>query len=504
MPFKGVSEIVPLERRYRLQKVLFLAIFVPLQRHYVRTYIKQEVKGKILSLKVDSSKKDGRPFFGVNIQFSKDGEIELRTLAVRELHVSQSAHNLKEEIMNILDLYEINIGNLVSFTSDNGSNMLRAADLLRTEQEEQQNVIDEDQEDIDMTPGIKCAAHTLQLAIMDDSIKTEREVVNLFSQCRNVVKALRTETYRKKLKKAHLSVPVLDQETRWNTSYAMLESLHNVKNFIEDEECVSDFDDDTWNNIKSVLESLEPTMVATKIFQGEQLTLGDMFGCWLECKVKLRNVGSPLATKIVEAMKKREREKGGLDKVPPLFDHPGFAAAIFLDPRYFSILEESEMMMKMTQSMLRERDSLRNLSCSSSNIDLTSQMNSYFRETPRIKDRKTSIPKWWEERKIKYPELYEVAKVVHAIPATQVSVERLFSALSFVMHYLRSNLTGQMIEDLVLILNNSHLVKEDILVLIEKDSPECDSDEEENSGSISSVNVSSGSNSSTFLSSKYT
>ncbi len=33
MPFKGVSEIVPLESRYRLPKVLFLALIVPLQRH---------------------------------------------------------------------------------------------------------------------------------------------------------------------------------------------------------------------------------------------------------------------------------------------------------------------------------------------------------------------------------------------------------------------------------------------------------------------------------------
>lgn len=87
--------------------------------------------------------------------------------------------------------------------------------------------------------------------------------------------------------------------------------------------------------------------------------------------------------------------------------------------------------------------------------------------------------KWWEDKKHTYPELYEVAKVVHAIPATQVSVERLFSALRFVMHHLRGNLSASIIEDLVLILNNSRLVKADILVLIGADSHEDDDDDDD-------------------------
>ncbi|KAE8739238.1 hypothetical protein FOCC_FOCC015268 [Frankliniella occidentalis] len=489
----------------------------------LREYIKREVKGKLVSLKVDSSKKDGHPFFGVNIQFSNNGEIQLRTLAVRELFVSQSGENLKNEIITTLFLSPLT-------TVKTCCGLLI---LLRKDQEEQ-TVIDEEQEDLDLyveqlgvkLDSVKCAAHTLQLAIVDDSIKKIASVSTLLAKCRVVVKKLRAETYRKKLKKVHLAIPVHDNDTRWNTSYAMLESLLKVRGYVEDD--LEDFSADDWNEVESTLESLEPTMVATKILQGEQITLGDMYGTWLECKVKLKKVGSPLDNKICEAMTKRERREvyapsnrllAGQGKVPPLFDYPGFLAAIFLDPRYFAILDEDEIatakayIMQLwskieknkTQEirqnnleeegeegeddeddedavslMLLERDRVRSQNSTLPSTDISSKLNVYFRSTERVKDRKTSILKWWEDRKIAYPELYEVAKVVHAIPSTQVSVERLFSALRFIMHHLRSNLNGKMVEDLVLILNNSHLVNEDILVLIREaeDTDEDDEDDE--------------------------
>lgn len=121
----------------------------------------------------------------------------------------------------------------------------------------------------------------------------------------------------------------------------MLESLTKVKGSVEDD-IADEFSEEDWAEVESILESLEPAMVATKILQGEQLTLGDMYGTWLECKMKLQRVGTPLADSIVQAMKNRERREvyarsnrllAGQDKVPPLFEYPGFLAAIFLDPR---------------------------------------------------------------------------------------------------------------------------------------------------------------------------
>jgi len=44
---------------------------------------------------------------------------------------------------------------------------------------------------------------------------------------------------------------------------------------------------------------------------------------------------------------------------------------------------------------------------------------------------------FWEEKRFVYPYLYEMAKVVHAVPATQVSVEMSFSALKLILTDLK-------------------------------------------------------------------
>lgn len=47
-----------------------------------------------------------------------------------------------------------------------------------------------------------------------------------------------------------------------------------------------------------------------------------------------------------------------------------------------------------------------------------------------------------------------LAKVVFAVPATQVGVERLFSSLKFVLSNLRYNLNENIVDDILVIRNN--------------------------------------------------
>ncbi|KAE8739352.1 hypothetical protein FOCC_FOCC015123 [Frankliniella occidentalis] len=273
-------------------------------------------------------------------------------------------------------------------------------------------------------------------------------------------------------------------------------------------------DEEDWRNIEEIIESLEPPFIATKKLQAEQLSLGDMYGAWLECKQALSKFDNDLAKKIYESMEKRERREvyarsnalAGQEKCPALFEYPGFSATLLLDPRYFTALEASEVAdgkafinklysrlqekKKTNQNnaisdddneredegelseedeisvMLQRRDQSRTESATFSVTEVCRELDKFYRETPRVKDRKKPVLEWWEEHKHVWPALYEIALILHSIPATQVSVERLFSSLKFIMHSLRNGLEDTMIEDLVLILNNSHLVKEDILVMI--------------------------------------
>lgn len=66
----------------------------------------------------------------------------------------------------------------------------------------------------------------------------------------------------------------------------------------------------------------------------------------------------------------------------------------------------------------------------------------------------------WESLKPKYPELYQLATIIYGIPPTQVTVERSFSAMSFVCNAKRSQLAHSMLENILTIKLNKELVNE--------------------------------------------
>lgn len=57
----------------------------------------------------------------------------------------------------------------------------------------------------------------------------------------------------------------------------------------------------------------------------------------------------------------------------------------------------------------------------------------------------------WMGRKTSHPQLYEVAKVIFAVPSTQVSVERAFSALGLVLTERRTRLSETSLSNILLI-----------------------------------------------------
>lgn len=74
------------------------------------------------------------------------------------------------------------------------------------------------------------------------------------------------------------------------------------------------------------------------------------------------------------------------------------------------------------------------------------EINNY---NPKPIDVNANIMYYWEEKKFAYPRLYQLARVLHSVPATQVTVERAFSALKLVLSDLRCNLSADSIKQLV-------------------------------------------------------
>lgn len=116
----------------------------------VRKAITKELRGKMVSLKVDSCSGGQRPFFGINALFDAKGALQIRTLKVKEMATTQQvATNLKKEIRDTAFGFEIPSGNIYTLTSDTGGNMILAAKQLGEDQEEEQTDILEREESMD-------------------------------------------------------------------------------------------------------------------------------------------------------------------------------------------------------------------------------------------------------------------------------------------------------------------------------------------------------------------
>ena len=190
-------------------------------------------------------------------------------------------------------------------TVDNAANMLDTVRVLSEDDTDNNNeyntdniiqselvevLLDEDEEgtlihsaensDLDFTiTAIRCAAHTLQLAIYD-FLKQEK-ISTITEKARKIVKKLRTPLLQSTLSVLSKKNAILDCTTRWNSTLDVLERLHELKEY-----CNEINDEDLklppimWNKFFYLIVVLKPARVATKKLQTEQLLVGDLSEIW--------------------------------------------------------------------------------------------------------------------------------------------------------------------------------------------------------------------------------
>lgn len=66
---------------------------------------------------------------------------------------------------------------------------------------------------------------------------------------------------------------------------------------------------------------------------------------------------------------------------------------------------------------------------------------------------------FWAKNKTTFKHVFELAKIVHAVPVTQVSVERAFSSLTFILHALRNRMHADTLEQILLIRLNKEILQ---------------------------------------------
>ena len=181
-----------------------------------------------------------RSVLGINAQFIKSGALQIRTLAVSEFDRSHSGENIKCLILEVLSKFNLSVEQVFSITTDNARNMLKAIELVsedniispndeHEDEDDDNNSIDIELQDV---LSIKCAAHTLQLAVKDALNNNSHQAT--ISQCRRLAKKLRTPGVMNILKTKNFPMPIVDVVTRWGSIFDMISRLVKLRPFIDD------------------------------------------------------------------------------------------------------------------------------------------------------------------------------------------------------------------------------------------------------------------------------
>lgn len=242
--------------------------------------------------------------------------------------------------------------------------------------------------------------------------------------------------------------------------------------------------DSEWIDVQELVDVLTHPYQVTQLLQKNDFTLSDFYAAWLELKLRLQHSNHKLAKCLCDSM--------GALKHGHLLENPLMHCSIFMDPRIKCDLVRDSQKSYVTKAYLSKlydrineissrggshndmpaekstnkfeysflTEYLNTLQCSETaktGSNIFKLLDDY--ESGHSEDLNVSILDFWEEKKLVWPELYQLANIVHAVPATQSSVERTFSTLSFVFGKLRSNLSPQILEDILIIKLNSDIFK---------------------------------------------
>jgi hypothetical protein len=156
-------------------------------------------------------------YLGITIHFINDNwEMKSFLLDLIQLHGSHSAELITDKILAILDEFKIN-HKIIALTTDNGSNMIACGNQLALELERKFNNF--------TFSHYRCAAHIINLAVkagmilVGDEIKKLRQFV---IKLKNSPLLLDKLSEICEIKKTKFLKPLLDIDTRWNSTYLMI------------------------------------------------------------------------------------------------------------------------------------------------------------------------------------------------------------------------------------------------------------------------------------------
>lgn len=245
-----------------------------------------------------------------------------------------------------------------------------------------------------------------------------------------------------------------------------------------------------WENVQQIIKTLEPFNKYSKKLQSETVTLSDFYGYWTLLRIKVSKSDDQLSQQLLIQMN---------DYHEVLMENPTLIATVYLDPRYqrglgnrkqLAVKFLADVYEKITQidatdnapTAIETEENSKNdgdgsyeeldeyLNACNSAYDMartfpSNTQNAKQTITKILNDFNgaelpltASILEYWKEKSNTYPELYKLVSVMMAIPPTQTSVERAFSALAIVITSHRTKLGDECLQNILLVRLNHDLL----------------------------------------------
>lgn len=251
-------------------------------------------------------------------------------------------------------------------------------------------------------------------------------------------------------------------------------------------------DESEWIEVERLAAVLRPFFKYSEKLQAINCTLSDFFGYWISIRLNMEKRDHPLKHLILTEMEKYKFS---------LLQNSVLVAAIYLDPRYQRVLSAGEKILACTllkniyikYQMINTNEnqpqnkSVSNINDSDSFDDMLAYLNSFPNEpeesgqmdrihVDEVDDiirsfegkRESSMHisplEYWEKHKTEMPILYELSQAIFAVPLTQSSVERTFSALPVILTAKRTRISDECLQNILLLKNNQNIPQNHLLV----------------------------------------
>ncbi|KAM9330121.1 LOW QUALITY PROTEIN: uncharacterized protein PAF06_009560 [Gastrophryne carolinensis] len=495
---------------------------VSLERESIRKLIIEEaqckkeelqkvLKGRFVFLKMDACTRHRVNYFAINVRFvDENNKTITRTLGLKDTQAHHTSDYLQKLVEGVLKDFEIKKEQILCVVTDNASNMLSTIEkmnadegneqILELEEESSASIGEslETEENADIVLDnfveqalklatihhMRCAVHTLQLAIRD-GLK-DRHAATLIGKLRQVTVAARAPKTDAILKRRAGKGAILDQTTRWGSTYLMVKRLLELKDFIEemDNENIA-LTESQWTQTKELENLLSHPFTVTKRLQCDDITPGKFLLEWKRLLYHLNKNGGLIAEGIASSMMKREslfleneillaaiyvdpmsrlllnseqtatgkkalydvavRMKGLRPEIPPqedevLLSNSGNSGSS-------SSNEESDFDSLLDKMEVAKGKQRRISATEPVNVQIKKFQQEFYKALKEVEKYDRSSKLTVEEAILVYPEIVsDVARIVTAMPPTQVSVERLFSALKIIKSDLRASMTEDLAE----------------------------------------------------------